>query len=250
MLYTLNINQKELIKLTPDIKLSEATILQYLYFICTSKNTKVSEQRYENYTWINYETLLEDLPLLEGRTPATITPKINRLEAFGYIKTLIKKTKLGHTRKYVDITDLCDTLFRKLNEPVKKTKRAHLENLSNKYTKDNYTKDNIILSKSKDLQEIEKKSNNEINPIIDIFYQYSKNNRLFAMKCQRKAVEDLIKQFDVESVIKFAEFAISCNGKPYAPQITTPLQLQSKMGQLRAFYEQLKNKQTNTITKI
>lgn len=133
--------------------------------------------------------------------------------------------------------------------------------INNNVNNDNNINNNTsnILSKSKDLQETKTKicptknsegTRNPTNEIINIFYQYSKNNRLFAMKCQRTAVEDLIKQFDIESVIKFAEFAISCNGKPYAPQITTPLQLQSKMGQLRAFHDQLKSKQTNTITKI
>lgn len=135
-------------------------------------------------------------------------------------------------------------VLRKVKGGIKKSSKGVLRKVKHNNTSNNINNNTSnILSKSKDLQEIEKKSNNEINPIIDIFYQYSKNNRLFAMKCQRKAVEDLIKQFNIEGTTKFAEFAISCNGKPYAPQITTPLQLQSKMGQLRAYYEQLKSNQ-------
>lgn len=135
---------------------------------------------------------------------------------------------------------------RRTNRRTTKKNVKNVKNDNNIISKQSLQETEIEICPTKNLEG----TRNPTNEIIDIFYQYSKNNRLFAMKCQRKAVEDLIKQFDVESVIKFAEFAVSCNGKPYAPQITTPLQLQSKMGQLRAFYEQLKNKQTNTITKI
>ena len=137
-------------------------------------------------------------------------------------------------------------VLRKVKGGIKKSSKGVLRKVKHNNTYNNINNNTSnILSKSKDLQETKTKicptknsegTRNPTNEIINIFfYQYSKNNRLFAMKCQRTAVEDLIKQFDIESVIKFAEFAISCNGKPYAPQITTPLQLQSKMGQLRAF---------------
>lgn len=135
------------------------------------------------------------------------------------------------------------TLFKVINydkyqkvESKTETKRKPSGNLAetNKKNKKNKNNNNII-------NNIIMESKNPINEIIDIFYQYSKNNRLFSNKTQRKAVEDLIKEFGEEAVIKFAKFAVLSNGKSYAPQITTPYQLQSKMGQLRAYYEQLKN---------
>ena len=147
MKYNINLNQRALYELTPKIKLVEAVILDYLIMLCREQNEKIEEQRINGYTWVDYKYLLKDMPLLKGRTPATLTPKIKKLKELGYIETFIQDS-----RKFVKLTTLCESLFRNLNAPIKKTKRAHLENLTYNNTIDNNTK--IINS-----QQIKKEKN-------------------------------------------------------------------------------------------
>jgi predicted DNA-binding protein YlxM (UPF0122 family) len=173
-----------------------------------------------------------------------IRTALKELEDNGYLERMATRNNLGKWSGYDYYLN---------QKPFAEKGTTEKRTTGNGYTlsKKDYSKKEIVkknkISKSKDLQNIE----NPVNKIIDIFYQYSKNNRLFANTTQRRAIEDLIKQFGEDATYKFAKFAVSCNGKPYAPQITTPIQLQSKLGQLRAFHEQLKNNsQTNKITKF
>lgn len=87
------------------------------------------------------------------------------------------------------------------------------------------------------------------NEIIDIFYQYSRNRRLFANKTQRKAVEDLLKEFPFERIKEYSEKCIEFmkdTNINYAPVIDTPLKLQDKMGMLITY---LNKKEKETFTK-
>lgn len=71
--------------------------------------------------------------------------------------------------------------------------------------------------------------------------------RIFKNTTERKALERLLQKLGrekLEATIKFAEKA---NGMPYAPTITTPYELEKKLGALIAFYNKentkgLKNK--------
>ena len=54
---------------------------------------KIEEQRKQDedgtWTWINYRTLLDDMPLLEINSPGALTPRIKKIEEAGFIKTKI-----------------------------------------------------------------------------------------------------------------------------------------------------------------
>ena len=151
MKYNINLNQKALKELSPDIDLAEAVILDYLVMICSSMHEEIEKQRVEGYTWIDYKNLLRELPILKGKTAGTITPKMKNLEEYGYIATLDKKDeRTGHNKKYVKLTAQCDalereqpSLFRNLNKPIEKTKGAHLENSINYNISDSNIKDSI-----------------------------------------------------------------------------------------------------------
>jgi hypothetical protein len=83
-----------------------------------------------------------------------------------------------------------------------------------------------------------------INEIIDIFYQYSRNNRLFANKTQRQAVEDLIKEFSFEQIKDYSEKCVEFMKDTqinYAPVIDTPLKLQQRMGSLITYINKSKS---------
>jgi len=66
-------------------------------------------------------------------------------------------------------------------------------------------------------------------------------NRLFAQKGQRSALERLIKQHGIEKIRGMIELLPLLLKEPYAPIITTPYQLEAKLGQVIAFMERRKH---------
>jgi hypothetical protein len=76
----------------------------------------------------------------------------------------------------------------------------------------------------------------EINPTIKY------NN-----KTQRKACEELISKFGYEKVVATLNYYKSIRGEKFSPVITTPYELQQKMGQLLTFYNKSTNKPKTII---
>ena len=77
---------------------------------------------------------------------------------------------------------------------------------------------------------------NEIVKIIDAFKLVNPSyGKFFANKTQRAASERLLKQFQLEEVLHMIETAAKSNGQQYAPVITSPLELEDKLGKLIAF---------------
>ena len=73
--------------------------------------------------------------------------------------------------------------------------------------------------------------------------------RLFAVTPQRKAIERMIKKIGKEKLEKTIQAAIGCFGKAYAPSITTPIQLEHKLGQLVAYWKR-ENQRGPQLVKI
>ena len=73
--------------------------------------------------------------------------------------------------------------------------------------------------------------------------------RLFAVTPQRKAIERMIKKIGKEKLEKTIQAAIGCFGKAYAPSITTPMQLEQKLGQLVAYWKR-ENQRGPQLVKI
>ena len=115
MKYTIYINQKELSK--TDFDLVDCTILDYLYFICNSKNEKIEEQRINGYTWVDYNKILTDNPLLRIKSKGALSRRVKRMENSGFIK-LIERRNNGHKLKYFALTKKSDSLFIQSNNPI------------------------------------------------------------------------------------------------------------------------------------
>lgn len=109
--YLIVINQKVLYELTPAINFEEAALLDYLIKTCMSKNPRIEKQRELGYTWFDYGKILDDMPLLKGRTKKTLTDKIKRLVEFGYILAITKNSR-GRPRKYIRPTEMCNELVK------------------------------------------------------------------------------------------------------------------------------------------
>jgi len=80
---------------------------------------------------------------------------------------------------------------------------------------------------------------NEINLLIERFKQVNPTyTRLFSKPPQRASLERLIKQFGFEQVGKMIDGLTKIFGKPYAPRITTPYQLEEKLADYISFLKQ------------
>jgi DNA-binding Lrp family transcriptional regulator len=109
---------------------------------------------------------------------------------------------------------------------------------SDKENIDNNTKKNNILSVA-----TQSVAGKEINELISLFKEVNPTyERLFSNKTQRQAVERLVKKFGKEEVANLVKMLPKIIGNPYAPRITTPLQLEHKLADLLVYLKQEQNK--------
>lgn len=74
------------------------------------------------------------------------------------------------------------------------------------------------------------------NNLIELFKNINPSyERLFSNKTQRSALERMIKKYGSEKMEKIINSLEITNSKKYAPTITTPLQLENKLGDLIAY---------------
>lgn len=102
-----------------------------------------------------------------------------------------------------------------------------------KLTKETITKENIATPKV-----VAEKI--DISKLLDVFYRFNPGMD-WGNKTQRKACEWLIDHYGEEKAINTATYALSIQAEKYAPKITTPYLLKTKLGDLLAYYK----KQTN-----
>ena|SRR3990167_5855035 len=77
---------------------------------------------------------------------------------------------------------------------------------------------------------------NKINNLINLFKEVNPSyERLFANKTQRVALERMVAKWGYEKMENGIKFLPQILGKKYAPTITTPIQLENKMGELIVF---------------
>jgi phage replication O-like protein O len=85
----------------------------------------------------------------------------------------------------------------------------------------------------------------DINKGLSLFKEINPSyEQLFKNKTQRDALKRLINQYGEEWVIKLIKELPEIINKPYAPRITTPYELETKLGQLKVFLQQEKLKAT------
>jgi hypothetical protein len=100
--YSININQLVLAETSLDIV--DAAILDFLTFICNSRNEKVEAERRRDergsWTWVDYGHLLRDMPLLKITDKSAISRRIQKIEQEGYITT----RRVGNQGLYVLLT--------------------------------------------------------------------------------------------------------------------------------------------------
>lgn len=110
MKYNVTINQ--LVLHQSGLDFIDAAILDYLVSYCNSLNDKVDFNRLTDaqgrkWTWIDYATLISDMPMLGINNKAPLSRRIKKIEAAGYI---ITKRGLGY-KLYVRLSDNVDKLY-------------------------------------------------------------------------------------------------------------------------------------------
>lgn len=160
-----------------------------------------------NAKWINNSYTLLDKTVWRE--------KPSRCEPPGLAKSEIEDSQVGNKGKsQVAVVDCKDT---------HKNKDTHINIATDKSVADN------------------------INPVIDLFKIINPSyDRLFANKTQRGAVERLLKKYSQDQLDRIIKVAFKANQTKYAPRITTPLQLESKLGDLLFWAN--KNNKSNVAT--
>jgi len=86
----------------------------------------------------------------------------------------------------------------------------------------------------------------EINDLIDLFKGVNPSwERLFANKTQRAATERLLQKMPREELENLINYLPQTNSQKYAPVITTPAQLEYKLGDLMFFIRKQENDKKN-----
>ena len=109
-------------------------------------------------------------------------------------------------------------------------------------TKEILTKENI--------QKIAEQSSagKEINDLIDFFKAVNPSYRtLFGRKVQRAAVERMLEAIGREKLEGAIKMLQKTNPMEFAPKITTPIELENKLGKLISFCQQIKESKQKNI---
>jgi hypothetical protein len=225
MKYNIIINQAVLADTTLD--LVDGALLDYLHVYCNSLNEKIEAHRIRDdtgiWTWVDYGTILKDMPILRIKSTGALTPRIQRIEAEGFIST----RREGNQKLFIKLNSKIDELFIKMNRPVHETKQSYSPKRTNYNTKDNTTKVLDIATQGV--------AGKEVNEWIEKFKSVNPSyQQLFRRPPQRAAMERLLAQHGADKLLWVMDVLPKTNAMMYFPTITTPLQLEDKLGDLIA----------------
>ena len=164
---------------------------------------------------------------------SAIRGAIKELENLGYLKRIPLKDDDGRWNGY-DYE-----LSEKPLSEKRTTENPMTENYDTISNKDNSKKDIVI----KNTLSKDKVETLDVNYFIDKFKKVNPSyEKLFSNKTQRKAIKNLVDKLGPEKLEKLIDFLPAIFGKPYAPRITTPYQLEEKLGDLIAYIKAERSK--------
>jgi len=239
MKYNIYINQQVLAETNLDIV--DSAILDFLVFFCNSKSPKIEKQRVGEWTWINYAELLRQMPLLRIKSKGAITPRIKKIEEAGYVSTKQVGRKL-----FIIMNDKVDELFTKMNDTVHNDERSSNSlslDRSRKRTNKEIYKDN----KDKELAK-QGFAGSDINELLKLFEELNPAKSYYGNKTQRAAMTRLVEKFGLEKMTSCVSALPGIITQKYSPTITSPVQLENKMGDLIAFLKKSKNNKLKIAT--
>lgn len=122
MKYSITINQVGIANsgLAEKTDLADWAIIDYLkdWFFAETKKTILNHEDGKQYTWLNYNHLIQNMPLLPFKNKDGLSKRIKKLKSLNLIKTIVMKDN----SLYFILTDFCiSTCFfqqKKQDEPV------------------------------------------------------------------------------------------------------------------------------------
>jgi hypothetical protein len=88
MKYFIGVNQKIWLDKYPEADIETALIFDIIKNFCALRNKKIKKLILDNeeYTWINYQMIIDELPMLRFRSKGSISSRVNLLKKIGLIK--------------------------------------------------------------------------------------------------------------------------------------------------------------------
>ena len=115
--------------------------------------------------------------------------------------------------------------------------------------KDTDKNDKEVLKNDKEVTIVSGEAAEDLNPLIAKFKEVNPSyEKLFRNTTQRASLSRLVKKWGVDKIGKAIDILPQTNAQRYAPTITTPLQLEDKLGSLVSFLNREKN--NNKIVEV
>lgn len=174
-----------------------------------------------------------------GTTGRVVQNGMTRLEEFGYIRRIYKD---GAKRNRTEIQ--CTVAY-KYSKSANVPQDTRVRPIDDSAYHLQMTRGRIR-NKNKEKNTSASQSDANIPVIIDLFKEVNPSYaNLFKRMPQRMAVERLLKAHGVEKLTSIISYLPKSNAAKYAPVITTPLQLEERLGALIAWSQKQKDPGTS-----
>ncbi len=162
------------------------------------------------------------LAQLVQTTPGVIQNSLTNLEKRGYIRRVFKDRNKRVREEIIPLIDFANVETRSNEVETPKTPKAARSRKA---------------AKTKEVVPVDEQGAT-INKLLELFKEMNPSyERLYAIRPQRAALERLIKKHGLEKTERMIQAAASAYGKDYAPTITTPVQLETKLGALASYWQ-------------
>lgn len=185
--------------------------------------------------WIEYSQVME----ITGLPKSRVCEAVATLRENGIITQ-----KRNGKRQIIEIIKDFDSVPQKRIVPVfRKHRSVKTDSIVpfSRTTKETITKETITKDIIAAEPEPEPSHSKDVADIIDIFVKAGNKTLRFGNITQRTACERLIADLGIQKVLTRARYAVSVQTDRYAPNITTPLELEQKMHKLETYYQREKN---------
>lgn len=103
----LTVSLEKIYKISKELDIVDAAIVDYVYHLCASLHPQVQLKRTEGGTWIDFEHLLQECPWLGINNKMSISRRIEKLEKAG----LLTKDRTGNQKLYIQPTEKLANLY-------------------------------------------------------------------------------------------------------------------------------------------
>lgn len=173
---------------------------------------------------------LKDMQDELGGELARISERLSRLEQSKYI--IKKRTPYGII---IGVNKAQKRFAKNSNSSIAKNSNSYSIKSNSHSIKSNSNKTVTVDNKSVDNKSIER--------ILKIFENEYKTKLPYRKK-EEEAISTLLENMSLEELRRWTKYAIKIQGRPYAPSITRPTDLQNKLPNLKNYAKRNKTKHT------